>query len=217
MLRPVSSLLRFLVWTLLIVGIILGAARALAVRWFRLPQNDVVFEASVSPTLRGGDLVLAARVTTPTFGDLVVCPEPDYPTRFIVGRIVGEPGDSVQIIDSVPTVNGKPFRIERSCDVFMQIHPDNDAEEVKQHCGWEAMANHLHMMGQTSNHVVTPETVQVDVPEGKLFLLSDNRLFPYDSRDYGLVDASTCKETIVARLISREGWMDSERRLDYIQ
>jgi hypothetical protein len=80
-----------------------------------------------------------------------------------------------------------------------------------------AMANHLHKVGEIGQHLVTAADVVVDVPEGKWFLLSDNRVFPYDSRDYGLVDADTCKETVVGRLVSKKGWMDSKNRLNYIQ
>ncbi len=209
--------MKFLIWGALIVGLVLGLARATAVRWFRLPIDDPTFEASISPTLRGGDLVLATRITQPVFGDLVVCPDPDYPTEFVIGRIVGEPGDEVEVRDGAPYVNGKKFNTERNCGSFVQVHPDNEAEEVTQTCSWEALANHLHMRGDTAGHKVKPEQFQVDVPEGTFFLLSDNRLFPYDSRNYGPVNIASCKETIALRLISRKGWMDSDNRLNYIQ
>jgi signal peptidase I len=205
-------------WTLLAVVLILGVARAVAIRWVRLPVNDPTFEASVLPTLAGGDLILTSRIGQPTFGDLVLCPEPDYPDRFIIGRIIGEGGDKVRVVHSTPFVNGKRFQTERRCDPgqFTYFEPIND-EEITQDCSWEALANHLHMMGTVGGFKVRPEELEFDVEEGTYFLISDNRLHPYDSRDYGLVDTSTCKETVVARLVSKDGWMDSENRLDYIQ
>lgn len=213
------TLVRFLAWTAVLVGLVIGIGRAFVFRWVTLPLNDPVFEASVLPTLRGGDLILTVRLTRPTMGDLVLCPEPDYPDRYVIGRIVGEGGDTVRVVDGVPFVNGKDFRTERGCDEpwFTYPHPDNDTEEVKQQCEWEALTNHLHMVGSIGSHKVTPEEIEFSVEDGKLFLLSDNRLHPYDSRDFGLVEASTCKETVIARLVSKDGWMDSERRLDYIQ
>lgn len=213
------TLIRFLLWTALIVGLIVGTARATFFRWFQLPTNDAIFEASVQPTLQGGDWVLAWRLTKPRFGDLVVCPEPDYPERYVIGRIVGEAGDSVEIKDGKPAVPGVKFTLERSCTpgAVTYPHPSNEAEEVTLSCHWEEIANHIHKMGSTRGHKVRAENFQMDIGEGKFFLLSDNRLHPYDSRDFGPVDASTCTETIVGRIVSREGWMDSENRLNYIQ
>ena len=213
------SLTRFLVWTALIIGLVIGAARATALRWVRLPTNDPVLETSVLPTLEGGDLILLWRLGKPRFGDLVLCPEPGYPERFVIGRIAGESGDQVRIKDSKATVNGDAFAIERSCDppVFTFLHPDRPSEEVSQQCMWEAIGNHLHMMGGTGAFKILPEDRQYDVPEGQWFLLSDNRIFPYDSRDYGFVAVDSCNETVIGRLVSRRGWNDAPRRLTYVQ
>lgn len=210
--------MRFLVWTIVIVGAFVAVLRATAIRWFRLPVDDPVFEASIAPTLRGGDLIVAVRITRPLFGDLVVCPEPGAPHRYIIGRIVGEAGDSIRIADGLVFVNEKGYRIERACDPpdFTHLDP-NTGEEVTQACRWEALASHLHQMGSLEGHKVSPIERQYNVEEGTFFLLSDNRLFPYDSRDYGLVEVESCKETVVARIVSKDGWMDVERRLDYIQ
>lgn len=210
--------MRFLIWTAVILGLFLGVLRAVAIRWLWLPTDDPVLEASISPTLAGGDLIVTARVTHPVFGDLVLCPEPDAPERYVIGRIVGEGGDSVRLENGHVFVNGKGFRSERSCDPqkFTLLDPNSD-EEVEQTCYFEALANHLHMTGSVSGFKVRPEDREFDVEEGMFFLLSDNRLFPYDSRDYGLVEVKSCKETVVARIVSAEGWMDADRRLDYIQ
>jgi signal peptidase I len=215
----VRTLIRFLTWIAVIVGLMIGAARLVAIRWLTLPTNDPVLEASVLPSLHGGDMILALRLTTPRLGDLILCPEPGTPERYVIGRLMGEPGDSVRIENGVPYLNGRPFTTERSCDpqIFTYPSPNDASQEVKQQCDYEAIGTHLHMMGHIGTHKVAPEAVAFEVTDGKVFLLSDNRLFPYDSRDFGLVDFETCKETIVARLVSRRGWMDSENRLDYIQ
>jgi hypothetical protein len=47
-------------------------------------------------------------------------------------------------------------------------------------------------------------------------LVSDNRLFPFDSRDYGPVERSTCAETVLFRLVGRDGFFDVGRRFTYI-
>src|SRR5512145_987497 len=88
---------RFLLWAALIVAAIAGLARATALRWWHVPEGDPYLDASIAPTLRGGDLVLLWRLSKPKFGDLVVCPEPKAPDRFVIGRIVGESGDQVKV------------------------------------------------------------------------------------------------------------------------
>ena len=215
----VRTFIRTLLWAIILVAGVLGVARLTVFRWFKIPLDDPVLAASIRPTLWEGDWVLTWRAVRPVFGDLVVCPEPDYPSRFVIGRIAGEAGDRIDIHNGIPTTNGKGYRDERSCDpsTFTFPNPNNDAEELSQSCGWEAMANHLHQVGKTSGHKIMPADVAIEVPEGKLFLLSDNRVFPYDSRDFGLVDNSSCKETIIGRLVSKRGWMDSKNRLNYIQ
>lgn len=214
-----KGLIRFLVWCAIVVGLVVGIARLTAVRWLRVPTNDPVFSTSLIPSIWPGDLILLWRLTTPAFGELVLCPEPNYPERYVIGRIVGIAGDSVVLENGEPYTNGEEFVEERACtpQMITYPHPDDSAEEVTQQCHWEAMANKLHQVGSTQGHDVRPEDRQYDVPEGHYFLISDNRLFPYDSRDYGFVEASSCKETVVGRLVSRKGWADSENRLDYIQ
>lgn len=213
------SLTRFLVWSLIIIGLVIGALRLTVLRWVRLPSMpaDPVFALSVLPTLEGGDLVLTFRLGTPDFGDLVLCPEPGAPQRFVVGRIFGEGGDRVKVTDGVPTVNGDGFIFERSCDppITTFTHPETHAE-VKQQCHMEAVAGSMHPTGGVEGHKIATENREYNVPTGRWFLLSDNRLFPYDSRDYGYVDAATCKERVFGRLVSERGWKDVARRLSYI-
>lgn len=213
------TLTRFLLWFAIVIGIILGLARVTFLRWVRLPTNDPVLETSILPTLEGGDLILLSRIGTPVLGDLILCPEPQFPERYVIGRILGEAGDRVQFKNGRPHVNGKPLSLERSCDPsqFSFPHPGNSQEQVTQSCHWEDLAGNLHMMGDLGGHQVVPEDRLFEVPPGKWFLVSDNRLFPYDSRDFGYIDVDSCSETVVGRIVSRRGWGDVARRLNYIQ
>jgi signal peptidase I len=209
--------LRFLFWTAVVVGGVIGLARLVAIRWWRIPEDDPVLEASLAPTLRGGDLVLLWRATSPRYGDLVLCPEPDAPQRVVIARVLGEQGDSVAIRDSQVSVNGKPSQTEHACDKFEVTDP-NAGSEVEQQCQIEAVAGHSHMRGSTAGHKVGPQPLDVDeVPSGQVYLVSDNRLFPYDSRDFGPVERSTCKESVVFRLVSKSGYFDQKNRFTFIQ
>ena len=213
-----DKLVRFLVWTAVIVGAIVGLARLTAIRWWRIPTNDPYLEASISPTLRGGDLILLWRLTEPDFGDLVLCPEPGAPERVVIGRIVAEGNDRVAVDGTTMTLNGKKSAAERACTAktFEVEHPGT-GEPVEQHCQIETIRRSSHMRGSVPTSHPAPSTVSQEVPPGNVFLLSDNRLFPYDSRDYGSVPRDSCKEAVFFRLVSAKGYLDGESRFTFIQ
>jgi signal peptidase I len=131
------TLLRITLWTAIIAALIIGALRAVAIRWWRLPTNDPWLEASIEPSLRGGDLIVLWRLTPPHFGDLVICPEPKAPERVVIGRILGEARDNIEIEGSNVTVNGHRLATERRCDerTVSVRHPGNH-EPVERHAAW---------------------------------------------------------------------------------
>jgi signal peptidase I len=212
----VRKLARFLLWTAVVVGGVIGLARLVAIRWWRVPSDDPVLEASIAPSLRGGDLVLLWRATAPRFGDLVVCPEPEAPERMVVGRLIGEEGDRVLVEASNVTINGKRARTERACDPFEVIDPNTGAE-VKQHCDVEEVTGHSHMRGSTAGQRLAPPPQEREVADGHVFLLSDNRQYPYDSRDFGTAERSSCREAVVFRLVSGDGYFDHKNRFTVIR
>jgi signal peptidase I len=215
-----GGIFRFLLWAGLLIGAVVGLARLVAVRWIRLPEDDPVLTASVQPSLGAGDLILLQRFAPAEFGDLVLCPEPGYPERYVIGRVIGLPKDRVEVKDGRIGVNGKAFPFERPCHPPTVTYPNpNDAsEEVEQACFYEALASQrVHKTGSLSRHRTRPEDRHFDVPDEHFFLISDNRLFPYDSRDYDVVPIDSCKETVILRLVGKDGWSDPERRMNFIQ
>lgn len=209
-------IVRFVVWCALIIGVVVGIARLGFLRWWRVPDDDPWLEASVAPTLRPGDLVLLWRFTPPSFGDLVLCPEPDAPERVVVGRLLGEEGDALRVKGERVRVNDDQAETERSCGEF-EVDDPTSRKTVTQRCQVEVVAGHAHQRGSVLRGKPEPREVDVEVPEGKLFLISDNRLYPYDSRDYGPVDRSACTETVFFRLVSRNGFGDVENRLTFVR
>jgi len=211
----VRKFLRFLIWFVVIVGALVGISCAFAIRFFTIP-DDAVLSASVRPNLDGGDLVVLWRLTAPNFGDLVVCPEPDNPGEFVVGRLLAEAGDTIEVKGDQVWVNGARSETEMSCKEFETVDPDTEAT-VDQRCSVEVTGTHRHQVGDTGGHKRVPKPVRDELQEGEVYLVSDNRLYPYDSRDYGAVQRDTCKETVVFRLLGAKGWGDAETRLTYIR
>jgi signal peptidase I len=208
--------LRMLLWTSLIVAAIVGVLRYTAIRWWQLPLNDPYFEASIAPTLHGGDWVILWRATAPKFGDLVLCPEPKT-SRPVIARIAGEQGDHLKISSTTITINNAPLQVDGTCDTFHAKDPSSGGD-VEQACSMEVMGGRTHQRGNTPADIaVKPADTEIDVPAGQLFLVSDNRALSWDSRDFGPVDRSSCSETVVFRLVSKDGFFDVANRLSLIR
>lgn len=209
---------KVLVWLIVVLAVIVGVARAVAIRWWRVPADDPYLEASILPTLRGGDLVILWRLTKPLYGDLVVCPEPGADGRIVIGRIVAEGGDTVEIKKGTVTINDRRIPTESACNerVFSALDPES-SNEVKQHCDMVELGSSTHMRGGIIAGAQLPNDLDAtDINPEQVFLVSDNRQFPYDSRDFGAVDVASCKESIVFRLTSKEGFFDVGGRLEVI-
>ncbi len=205
---------RFLFWTALCVGIVIGIARATAIRWWRVPADDPYLEASLAPTLRGGDLVILWRLTTPSTGDLVLCPEPKTPDRMTIGRIAGVQGETVTLEGDNFLLNGRRASTEGNC--FQGRFSVNDPASqlpVDQVCFREQLGGKWHERSQTGPP--RPKYTQ-QLGDGEVFLLSDNRQFPWDSREFGPAERDTCKETILFRLVSAKGYSDTENRFTFV-
>ena len=210
-----SKFLRFVAWTLLIVGGIVGVLRLTVIRWWRVPTGDPYLEASLAPSLRGGDWVILWRGTEPIEGNLVLCPEPKAAGRYVIARIVGEGGDRVKLSDAL-LVNGRGFDSESGCDSFTVRDPDAHAE-TRQSCRREVVGGRTHLRGDLIASLPKPKEADVEVPSGHFFLVSDNRQFPWDSREFGPVERSSCMETVVFRLVSKDGFFDVPNRLTLIR
>lgn len=212
------SLFRFLIWTVVVLCVLIGLARATAIRWWRVPQDDAYLTASTSPSVRAGDLILLWRLTRPAFGDLVLCPEPKKPGRIVIGRIAGESRDELKVIGADITINSRRQIVESNC--HPRTFTENDPEtgiEVEQSCSEEALEGVLHKRGELVEKSVRPRDVEATVPEGHVWLVSDNRQYPWDSREFGPVQRDTCTETVFFRLVGKAGFFDASRRNQYIR
>ena len=110
-----SKFLRFLAWTLVIAAAVVGVARLTVIRWWQIPIGDPYLEASLAPTLRGGDWVILWRGTKPGAGSLVLCPEPKTTNRLTIGRLIGEKGDRIQLAAGRLSIDGRSPDTEAGC------------------------------------------------------------------------------------------------------
>jgi signal peptidase I len=210
-----GKFIRGLLWTAGILAVVGGILRLTMFNVWTVP-DDPTLAASVAPSLEAGDSVLMYTRGTPGFGDLVRCVDPSDAQRFVVGRVAGLEGDIIETEGRDLRVNSKTFEGMSSCPqpTVTILHPTTLAE-VKIRCDVVEMAGGWHYRGFAPTPLKSTN-MRREVGEGMLFLISDNRDYHQDSRDFGAVPVASCKERIVFRLLGKGGWSDDKSRFTYI-
>jgi signal peptidase I len=210
-----SNLVKTLGWTAITLGALAGIARLTLVDVWKIPDD---FGISIDPTLSQGDTVLMLTRGSPGFGDLVRCADPDGSGNFVIGRIAGVAGDSIEASGRDLRVVNKRYDGEMACPVDLEttvVHPTS-GEKVTLVCDQVQMGGRTHYRGYSPKRD-DPLKTTATVGAGMFFLISDDRSYHYDSRDYGTVPVASCKNRIFFRLWGKDGWPDDKRRLSYIR
>jgi signal peptidase I len=166
------------IWTWVVVSIALPVP-------FLFVQPFAVPTGSMEKTLLIGDKILALRFPKPqfAFGDLAVFRYPPDHRQTHVKRIIGVPGDRIRLVNKVAYRNGAPLNepyVIHTTD-YVDSYRDNFPSQPPM-IRVDARADEM-----LQRHVVNGEVV---VPDGKYFVLGDNRDASLDSRYWGFVDAA---------------------------
>lgn len=185
---------------------IASIAVVLVVGLFIITFNLQAFEipsSSMENTLLIGDHVFVDRVDvapktpwmpvipyrTPKHGDIIVFLSPSEPGLYVVKRIMGLPGDHIQLKDGVVYRNGEPLNEPYVIHTTGSYNPYRDNfPDVAPPEGMITPEWHLEM----SSYIENGEIV---VPPGRYFGMGDNRDVSYDSRYFGFIP----QENIIGR------------------
>ncbi len=151
-------------------------------QFFKVPSKSMV------PNLLQGDHFFAdKRVNAPgckreiKHGDIGIFINPNERTTIYVKRIVGLPGDKIEISGSTVSVNGKPITggdtKELGSSELNALLDDHVAYLEKSESG----ATYPVLWKKNSQQ----QLVSVTVPDGYVYLLGDNRDESMDSRKFG--------------------------------
>ena len=148
------------IWSFIVAFIIVGGV------YFFLGRPFTVSGASMYPTLHNGDRMVLSKVGDIHRFDVVILKAPDENVEYIK-RVIGMPGDTIEMKSGVLYINGK--KVDQP---FINT---------------EALAKQTVFMDDFTLESLTGES---KVPEGKYFVLGDNRGVSKDSRMIGFIDRS---------------------------
>ena len=117
---------------------------------------------------------------TPVRGDIVVFRLPKDDTTDYIKRVIGLPGDRIQMIDGLLHINGEPVKRERVED-FIENEEGGRTTRVKR---WrETLPNGVsYTTLDLIDNGFYDNTPVYDVPAGQYFMMGDNRDNSTDSR-----------------------------------
>jgi signal peptidase I len=190
---PAKSFWREYGEALFIALILALMVRAFLVQAFSIPSGSML------PTLQVGDYLLVNRfsygirnpftnhvwisVGQPQRGDVVVFIFPQDPSKDYIKRVIGLPGDRVQMINKKVFINGKPYETPQAVydDPLVIPAPSTPTESPRDNFG------------------------PVVVPPNSYFVMGDNRDHSYDSRFWGFVPMGSLKGKALIIYFSWEG------------
>lgn len=178
------------------------AIRSAIAEPFRIPSGSMV------PTLEIGDHILVSKFSyglkvpftkfvlvplgEPTPGDIIVFEWPPNPELDYIKRVVGVPGDEVEVIDNVVYVNGVAQEKEF---VEQLVFKDDSCREEKVKAYREDLQGVEHWVLTSTAYgrqslANFPKTI---IPEDHVFVMGDNRDNSADSRVWGTVPNQNIK------------------------
>ena len=172
--RPVKPLWREYGEALFVALILALVIRTFVVQAFKIPSESMV------KTLLVGDHLLASKFSygikipfthtyiykgeDPVKGDIIIFEYPNDPSVDYIKRIVGTPGDTIEVRNKQLFRNGEPVK-----ESYIRFTEPDRIQPVRDNFG------------------------PITVPESKYFVMGDNRDNSMDSRFWGFVDRSAIR------------------------
>ncbi len=180
---------------LLITALLVFAVRSSLADWNDVPTG------SMRPTILEGDRVwvnklaydLKVPFTTwhlaewsdPKRGDIVVFFSPHDGKR-LVKRVIGMPGDTIELRDNRLIVNGSPIGYGPITEELLRDIPAQERAGCE--FALEQLPGTLHAVAGQPARRAPRSVAPLQVPTGRYFMMGDNRDDSFDSRFWGTVE-----------------------------
>jgi signal peptidase I len=195
--RSTDSSFRDTVKTVLYAIIIALFVRTFAYEPFNIPSGSMI------PTLLVGDYLFVSKFsygysryslplglplipdrvffTQPKRGDVAVFKLPSDNKTDYIKRIIGLPGDKIQMIDGILHLNGKAVPRKRTKDFIFRSRAGN-SERIPQFIETLPNGRQYQILEADGNQGPLDNTPVYSVPKGHVFAMGDNRDQSKDSR-----------------------------------
>jgi signal peptidase I len=172
---------------LAVIAIVILTCRSVLADWYQVPTG------SMKPTILEGDRVFVWKCAyqlrvpftsvrlfasgQPRRGDVIVLRNPSGESTPLVKRVVGLPGDVVELRDETLYVNGFPQPLVDP--------PQPDPQELSAVVAIEMLGDRHHPVRFEPERPAMRWFGPVRVPEGHVFVMGDNRDDSLDGRVFG--------------------------------
>ncbi len=173
---------------LVLMAAIILTGRSVLADWYVVPTG------SMKPTILEGDRVFVwksayqirvpftkirlFRTGEPRRGDVVVIRNPDGGNVPFVKRLIGLPGDKVELKNEILFINDRPANID-----FLPEQQNDEGDTVL--IGTEIVGEKRHPIRILPNRPALRTFGPITVPEDEVFLMGDNRDESRDGRFFG--------------------------------
>ncbi|HRJ54241.1 MAG TPA: signal peptidase I [Candidatus Thiothrix moscowensis] len=188
----------FLLWNMLALPLLLEYVSKYQVESFKVPS------ASMEPTVMTGDMLFAdKRYNRPGTrqavqrGDIAIFVYPNDRTTYFIKRIVGLPGDKIQIRSNEVLINGKSTRV-----LSENVAGGLRVTETDGKRNWQ-------VFWASNKPTLLPS--ELTVPPGQVFVLGDNRNDSHDSRVFGTIPL----QDVIGK--ARQVWLSLDNKAQQVR
>ena len=207
---------------LLVIAVVLFSVRSSLADWNDVPTG------SMRPTILEGDRVFVnkaaydlkvpfttwhiAEWSNPRRGDIVVFYSP-YDGKRLVKRVVGLPGDTIELRNNALVLNRQPVQYKPIAEELLRDLPLS--ERANHIFAAEDLPGHSHVVAGYPAVSALRDFAPNPIPEGQYFMMGDNRDDSFDSRYYGPVERKRIlgqATAVVMSLDKKNYWAPRFRR-----
>jgi signal peptidase I len=201
MLTRKEKLLKEIKGIVIIVAVVFSF-RTVAFDHYRVPTGSMI------PTLNIGDQIVVNKMAydlklpfseyfknpisllrrrTPKKGEVIVFKDPKLSGKTLVKRVIGVPGDTLEVKNKIVYINGKPLMMYAVNGSVYQKEMIRKYQEIpfRFYKTQSGAANHVIQLTEFPSPL--DDFKPVKIPPGNFFVMGDNRDFSSDSRSWGLV------------------------------
>lgn len=185
----VKGLGRLALWLGALLLLLAGGLRMTVV------TTGTIDHDGMAPTLLAGDQLLVWRGPQPQ-GYIAYCTHPVVPEQFAVARVLAKEGARIAVQRKQLQINGKAPMTDWGEQESFTGH--NAVEAIPVIRAIETLGGIAHALYLRKGATVAIPAQTI--PQGELYLLSDNRTFARrDSRNFGTVPETKCVGTVFFR------------------